>query len=1187
MRVLRWGLVGVGGLLFVLLVAVRPGLGQTVPNFEDVPEGHFAEDAIRWAAEEGITVGVGNNLFGIGQTLKRYEMVTFLCRAFSGTDCRSGARGSDTFVDVPVDHWANYPIGWAVQGEITSGVSTTEFGGSQTLTREQIAAFLYRAKGSPPGGPFGSDIFTDVPADRSHWANQPIGWAYDQGISGGVASGMFGFGTFLAREEMVLFLCRTLAPQRCPPSQEPFEPAPDGTTVPEDRQVEGFTAVSTGASFSCGLGSDGSVSCWGVNSSGQADAPDGEFAAVRAGGLHSCGLLADRTVACWGDNRFGQADAPDGQFTAVSTGFWYSCGLRADGSITCWGNNSSGQAEAPDGQFTAVSSSLGHSCGLRADGSVTCWGSNSFGETDAPDGQFTSVSAGAGHSCGLRADGSVTCWGSNAYGSADVPPGRFTSVSAGWEFACGLRPDGSLTCWGRNEDQAGNSTGYTDAPSGQFAAVSTGSEHSCGLRADGLITCWGNNSSGETNAPDRPYPALDARAPEDASLLVEIESSASQNVTAAFDIEVEFGRSVTGLEASDIKVVNGKTTSLTGSGAVFQVTIVPAAPGAVVVWITEGATQDRFNNRNRSSELLIRRFGSDDYGNRPGFDTWNRDEVVAGYWGEFDREEPDPEFTGNVSECDPGATNQEYRDSVVQRVNWYRQMAGLDTVTERREYSTRAQHAALMMSVQRALSHNPSDNWACYTTTGALSAGQSNLSLGHSGIEAISGQMQDSGDNNLAVGHRRWILYPQLRETGTGDIPIPFDYFDSPWMANALHVHDNVWGARPAVREPRGFVAWPPSGYVPAETVWGRWSFSLSGANFRVATVTVADEHGPVPVEVLVRSVRSGGQAPEPAIVWAVYGRSDSSQFPEPTDGDSCYTVTISNVIVAGSVQTPYEYATCLLDLMTDSSSGEYFGLEWSTDSSRIAYNSGKTIWTVGKNGDHQRLITLSGFYPKWSPGDTEVVFSRNEVWKMNSDGTNQQQLTTEGLGPVWSPDGTHIVYTPPGRGIWRMDTDGANQQELTAAGRDPVWSPDGTRIAYTASGIWIVNADGSDPQELTTRGSEPAWSPDGTRIAYTASGIWIVNADGSDPRQLTTWWGSEPAWSPDSNAIVYVRQGFFNTHMGIWIVNADGSDSRQLTTTDGSHPTWSPDGTKIAYTTDDGIWTMNTDGTDQQRVTE
>ena len=242
MRCLRLGLVGVGVVVFVLLVAVRPGFGQT-PGFEDVPEGHFAEDAIRWAAEEGITVGVGNNQFGIGQTLTRYEMVTFLCRAFAPGVCGNGTRGSDTFGDVPVDHWANFSIGWAVEGGITSGVSATEFGGSLTLTREQIATFLFRAKGSPGGGSLGSDVYTDVPADRSQWANQPIGWAYDQGISGGIASGIFGFGTFVAREEMVLFLCRALASDTCTPSQTPIPPSGGGTTVspttivPEDKDA--------------------------------------------------------------------------------------------------------------------------------------------------------------------------------------------------------------------------------------------------------------------------------------------------------------------------------------------------------------------------------------------------------------------------------------------------------------------------------------------------------------------------------------------------------------------------------------------------------------------------------------------------------------------------------------------------------------------------------------------------------------------------------------------------------------------------------------------------------------------------------------------------------------------------------------------------------------------------------------
>ena len=67
-RCVRLGLAGVVVLVFVLLVAMQPSLGQTVPEFVDVPEGHLAEDAIMWAAETGINVGVGNNLFGMGET---------------------------------------------------------------------------------------------------------------------------------------------------------------------------------------------------------------------------------------------------------------------------------------------------------------------------------------------------------------------------------------------------------------------------------------------------------------------------------------------------------------------------------------------------------------------------------------------------------------------------------------------------------------------------------------------------------------------------------------------------------------------------------------------------------------------------------------------------------------------------------------------------------------------------------------------------------------------------------------------------------------------------------------------------------------------------------------------------------------------------------------------------------------
>ena len=146
------GLAVAVAMVIASMVSAQPALGQTVPEFEDVPEGYIAKSAINWAAENGITVGVGNNRFGMGQTLTRYEMVTFLCRAFNPGNCRSGSKGSDRFVDVRADHWANYPVGWAVNLRITSGVSATEFGGIQTLTREQMITFLYRAKGSPSGG---------------------------------------------------------------------------------------------------------------------------------------------------------------------------------------------------------------------------------------------------------------------------------------------------------------------------------------------------------------------------------------------------------------------------------------------------------------------------------------------------------------------------------------------------------------------------------------------------------------------------------------------------------------------------------------------------------------------------------------------------------------------------------------------------------------------------------------------------------------------------------------------------------------------------------------------------------------------------------------------------------------------------------------------------------------------------
>ena len=251
------------------------------------------------------------------------------------------------------------------------------------------------------------------------------------------------------------------------------------------------TAVTAGDRHSCGLGSDGTIGCWGDNSSGQTDAPDGRFGAVSAGFLHTCGLRTGGAIECWGENSEGEAEPPDGRFSAVSTRGRTSCGLRTNGTIACWGNNSAGQTDAPAGRFSAASAGRSHACGLRTDGTITCWGHIASEYGDAPDGRFGAVAAGGTHSCGLRTNGTIECWGGNDHGQADAPDGHFAAVAAGTWHSCGLRSDGTIACWGANNRGR-------KAPGGQFVAITAGHYHSCALRGDGTIACWGADRFGKS-----------------------------------------------------------------------------------------------------------------------------------------------------------------------------------------------------------------------------------------------------------------------------------------------------------------------------------------------------------------------------------------------------------------------------------------------------------------------------------------------------------------------------------------------------------------------------------------------------------------------------------------------------------------------------------------------------------------
>ena len=270
-------------------------------------------------------------------------------------------------------------------------------------------------------------------------------------------------------------------------------------------------------------------------------------------------------------------------------------------------------------------------------------------------------------------------------------------------------------------------------------------------------------------------------------------------------------------------------------------------------------------------------------------------------------------FTGDPGTCIPGDTAAGFKSAVLARVNYFRAMAGVPAaVTFRADFNTRAQQGALLMYANQQLSHTPPNTWTCWTQAGRDAAEASNLSLGSLGWDAVHAQMIDNGDNNAPVGHRRWLLYPQTQEMGTGDLPATAG--DS--ATNALWHDDNRrFAPRPATRE--SFVAWPPPGHVPHPVVAPRWSFSYPGADFTNATVSMRRDGALIGTTLETVQPPQGANwfIGENTLVWVPEGldpNTGNPAWPRP-NADTRYSVTIDKVRIGGADQR-FDYEVIIFD---------------------------------------------------------------------------------------------------------------------------------------------------------------------------------------------------------------------------------------------------------------------------------
>lgn len=371
-----------------------------------------------------------------------------------------------------------------------------------------------------------------------------------------------------------------------------------GVRVSTGGYLTGVTSISAGSGHACALKNDGTVWCWGLNGYGQLGngSPWWEnsnvavevtglsgVTAIDAGWSHTCARKSNGTVWCWGLDSSFQLGVPEtlelcngqrcrttpvqvtglGGAVEVSAGESHTCARRSDSTVWCWGSDQYGQlgqgtwgggGHVPvqvTGGITnadAIDVGRGHTCAVLKVGTVKtvkCWGRNDMGQlgkTTTETCAFATlcsttpvqvtglagaveVAAGFGHTCARLGNNQVKCWGNNYYGQlgngtnddsttpvtvekkvGDTPLEGVLDLSAGDDHNCAITGPFKWYCWGRNSGDTGQLGDGTEidrnravevlnAQYARLPGLTAGGYSTCALLSG--PTCWGDNAFGQ------------------------------------------------------------------------------------------------------------------------------------------------------------------------------------------------------------------------------------------------------------------------------------------------------------------------------------------------------------------------------------------------------------------------------------------------------------------------------------------------------------------------------------------------------------------------------------------------------------------------------------------------------------------------------------------------------------------
>jgi RHS repeat-associated protein len=216
------------------MLVVAPG-GVTpagAATFPDVPDDHPFVDEIEWLVAEGVTTGYDDGTFRPTNDITRGAMAAFFYRYIQPVGFTPPATPS--FTDVPITHPFFLEIEWLAQSGITTGFDDDTFRPGASITRQAIAAFVFRIQDDGTFEPPATPTFSDVPTSSLFY--EAIEWLAETGITTGFDDGTFRPTNRLTRQAIAAFLFRYDeqfgTDDELPPDPSTIAPAIDPTVTP-------------------------------------------------------------------------------------------------------------------------------------------------------------------------------------------------------------------------------------------------------------------------------------------------------------------------------------------------------------------------------------------------------------------------------------------------------------------------------------------------------------------------------------------------------------------------------------------------------------------------------------------------------------------------------------------------------------------------------------------------------------------------------------------------------------------------------------------------------------------------------------------------------------------------------------------------------------------------------------------